>query len=85
MDLSAAVDHINRDWLYKSINQRLPQHNDNGLFRRIESLYLYTTTTLDGNETDIFEILVGVRQAGWARITGPIHPVYGLFNASIST
>ena len=62
VDLSAAFDHINRDWLFKSINQRLPQHSDNGLFRLIESLYSYTTTALDGNETDIFETLVGVRQ-----------------------
>ena len=64
VDLSAAFDHINRDWLFKSINQRLPQHSDNGLFRLIESLYSYTTTALDGNETDIFETLVGVRQGG---------------------
>ena len=64
VDLTAAFDHVNRDWLFKSIKQRLPKGGSNILIELIESIYSYTTTALSESETDIFKIFVGVRQGG---------------------
>ena len=64
VDLSAAFDHINRDWLFKSIHQRLPIDQSNKLFKLLESVYSFTTTALSGNDEDIFNVMTGVRQGG---------------------
>ena len=64
VDLSAAFDHVNRDWLFKSIYQRLPRDQSQKLFKLLESVYSFTTTALSGNDEDIFNVLTGVRQGG---------------------
>ena len=64
IDLTAAFDHVRRKWLFKSIKQRLPKSVGNILIELIENLYSYTTSTLSESNSDIFEILVGVRQGG---------------------
>ena len=64
VDLTAAFDHVRRNWLFKSIKQRFPKHNNNILIELLESLYSYTTTALNESDLDIFEIFVGVRQGG---------------------
>ena len=64
VDLSAAFDHVNRDWLFQSINQRLHNQESQKLFKLLESFYSYTTTALRGHDSEIFDIMVGVRQGG---------------------
>lgn len=64
IDLTAAFDHVRRKWLFKSIKQRFPNQESNTLIDLLESLYSYTTTSLNDSNLDIFEILVGVRQGG---------------------
>ena len=63
IDLTAAFDHVIREWLFKSIKIRFPTH-DNTLIDLLESLYSYTTTSLNDSDLDTFEILIGVRQGG---------------------
>jgi sorting nexin-29 len=64
IDLTAAFDHVNRDWMFESILQRLPNDSNKKLFRLLQSIYAHTTTALSQDETDIFEIHSGVRQGG---------------------
>ena len=64
VDLSAAFDHVERSWLFKSIFQRINSEQHEKLFNLLKSLYSYTTTALDGNPQEIFEITIGVRQGG---------------------
>ena len=61
--MSAAFDHINRDWLFKSLYQRLPVCQNQKLFKLLESIYAFTTTALS-DDADIFNVMVGVRQGG---------------------
>ena len=64
VDLTAAFDHIDRDWLFKMIKQRLPKNANNILFELIKELYTYTTTALADYQEAIFELTLGVRQGG---------------------
>jgi len=64
IDLTAAFDHVRRDWLFNSIKQRFSNQENNILIELLESIYSYTTTALSESESSIFEILVGVRQGG---------------------
>ena len=64
VDLSSAFDHINRDWLFKSICQRFADHEETRLFHILQAIYVHTTTALAENPTDIFNIFTGVRQGG---------------------
>ena len=56
VDLSAAFDHVNRKWIFKTINQRLSSNSNKKLFQLLESIYKYTTTELSGTKEEIFEI-----------------------------
>ena len=64
IDLTAAFDHVNRDWLFTSIKKRFPDHTNNLLFELLQSLYSNTKTALDGDPNFVFETYVGVRQGG---------------------
>ena len=64
IDLTAAFDHVNRDWLFASIRKRFPNHTNNLLFELLQSLYSNTKTALDGDLDSVFETYVGVRQGG---------------------
>ena len=64
VDLSAAFDHVNRRWLFRSIKQRLKGNVDCKLFDLLEALYSSTTSSLAGNELEKFIIELGVRQGG---------------------
>ena len=64
VDLSAAFDHANRKWLFKSLKQRFPNEESNTLIDLLESLYSYTTTSIGKSETNKFELFVGLRQGG---------------------
>ena len=64
IDLTAAFDHIERNWLFKIIKQRVPDSANLKLFELIQAIYSYTTTALNHNDDDIFEIINGVRQGG---------------------
>ena len=64
IDLTAAFDHIERKWLFKSIYQRFPEGANKSMFQLLEALYKYTTTSLAETPTNIFEIMLGVRQGG---------------------
>ena len=46
VDLTAAFDHIEREWLFESIKKRFPDNYNNILIHLIESLYSSTTTAL---------------------------------------
>ena len=46
VDLTAAFDHIDRRWLFKTIKQRLQSDIDCKLFDLLETLYSSTTTAL---------------------------------------
>ena len=64
IDLTAAFDHIKRDWMFITIYQRLEQNADKKLIELLQSIYSYTTTSLAQSPLDIFELLLGVRQGG---------------------
>ena len=64
VDLTAAFDTINRQWMFQSIYQRLPAESNKNLFKLLESIYKYTTTALAEDPDNIFEITSGVRQGG---------------------
>ena len=64
VDLTAAFDHIDRKWLFKTIKQRIKNDTDCKLFNILESLYSSTTTALAEHELDAFIIELGVRQGG---------------------
>ena len=64
VDLTAAFDHIDRRWLFKTIKQRLQSDIDCKLFDLLETLYSSTTTALTGHELEKFVIELGVRQGG---------------------
>ena len=64
VDLTAAFDHIDRRWLFKTIKQRLQNNMNCKLFDLLETLYASTTTALAGHELDMFIIELGVRQGG---------------------
>lgn len=64
VDLTAAFDHIDRTWLFKSIKQRFHNDADCKLIEILEALYETTTTALAGHELETFMIELGVRQGG---------------------
>ena len=64
VDLSSAFDHINRDWLFKSIHQRFAEDQDKSLFLILQAIYAHTTTALAETPDDTFDISTGVRQGG---------------------
>ena len=61
VDLTADFDHVGSGWMFQLIYQRLIKETNRKLFELIESLYSHTTTALQQNLTDIFEIEIGVR------------------------
>lgn len=64
VDLSSAFDHVNRSWLFKSIQQRFTPDQDTTLFQILQAVYHHTTTALAETPDEIFEISIGVRQGG---------------------
>lgn len=62
VDLTAAFDHVVRDWLWRSIGQRFDDKNE--LVEILEAIYRETTTELAGHPEQIFELMSGVRQGG---------------------
>ena len=64
VDLTSAFDHINRDWMFKTITQRFPLGADDKLISLLKSIYEYTTTALSQSPNDAFQIMLGVRQGG---------------------
>ena len=64
VDLSSAFDHVEREWLFKSIANRFPSHQDQTLIQLFRSLYSCTTTSLAETPMDKFNVNVGVRQGG---------------------
>ena len=64
VDLTAAFDHVNRKWLFKSIKQRFKANSDMKLVELLETLYQHTSTSLAETPDDRFETSTGVRQGG---------------------
>ena len=64
VDLSAAFVHIDRKWLFKSIQQRFASDTNTNLVDIMESLYNFTTTSLADTPDDKFDTTSGVRQGG---------------------
>ena len=64
VDLSAAFDHVNRDWMFKTITQRIPNKCNHKLIKILQEIYKHTTTSLEGDPLGIFETKSGVRQGG---------------------
>ena len=54
VDLTAAFDHVERGWVFKSIKNRLPEGFDLELIQLLESLYSNTTTALAETPNDVF-------------------------------
>ena len=74
VDLTAAFDHVERDWLFKTIKCRFKSDYDTTIIKLIESLYECTTASLVETPDDKFELNVGVRQGG---VESPM--LYNLF------
>lgn len=74
VDLSAAFDHVVRNWLFKSIQQRLPPNSDKTLFRILKAVYSHTTTALSEAPEDTFDLTTALRQGG-----PESPPLYNLF------
>ena len=64
VDLTAAFDHVEREWLFKTIYQRFSNSEEKKLIKLFESLYSYTTSALAETPDDIFRLTSGVRQGG---------------------
>lgn len=64
VDLTAAFDHVERKWLFATIEKRFPNGAGHELVELLKALYSYTTTALAENPEDKFELNVGVRQGG---------------------
>ena len=64
VDLSAAFDHVERSWMFKSITNRFPTNSNITLIQLIKTLYEHTTTALAETPDDKFELTAGVRQGG---------------------
>ena len=64
VDLTAAFDHVEREWLFKTIYQRFSNNEEKKLIKLFESLYSYTTSALAETPDDIFRLTSGVRQGG---------------------
>lgn len=62
VDLTAAFDKIEREWLFRSIRQRIP--GSQKIVDILQKLYSYTTTALSETPEDMFELILGVRQGG---------------------
>ena len=62
VDLTSAFDHVNRDWMFKTIFQRLPPGADKKLMLLLKFIYDYTTTALSQTPEDIFD---GLCNAGF--------------------
>ena len=58
--LTAAFDHVKRNWLFKTIDRRLPNHADRTLIKLIEALHSYTTTAISEAPDHIFLLTAGV-------------------------
>ena len=63
VDLTAAFDHIPRDWLFQSIRIRFDNDADLKLFDILEKLYSQTSLTFHEAMT-LFRVSSGVRQGG---------------------
>ena len=63
VDLSAAFDHIPREWLFESIRLRFPPQNTIRMFDILERMYKNTSLTYDEANTT-FKTSSGVRQGG---------------------
>ena len=57
IDLTAAFDHINRDWLFKTIQQRLM--NSNKLIDLLKTLYSSTSTSMNEDSELILNLEYG--------------------------
>ena len=64
VDLTAAFDHFEREWLFKTIYQRFSNDEEKKTTKLIESIYSYTTIALAETPDDIFRLTSGVRQGG---------------------
>ena len=64
VDLTAAFDHVERNWLFMTIEKRFANNSSNELVDLLKAIYSYTTTALAENPDDKFELKVGVRQGG---------------------
>ena len=65
VDLKAAFDHINRDWLFQTILNRFPVHNkSNKIIILLSALYQSATAELNNHPELKFDIKLGVRQGG---------------------
>ena len=64
VDLSAAFDHIIRDFMFNSILSRIPPNANLKLIHLLQNLYNATTTSLAETPDDCFQLFLGVRQGG---------------------
>ena len=72
IDLQNAFDHVNRDWLFQSIRNRLPaQNKNNKIINLLFALYQHTTAQITNQPHLNFDIKLGVASR-WARITNSI-------------
>ena len=55
VDFTVAFDHVNRNWMFKSVKQRLSPGTNVKLFNLLESIYTYTSTALSQDQKQIFE------------------------------
>ena len=62
---AAAFDHVNRDWLFQTILNRLPVHNKNNkIIKLLSALYQSTTAERKNHPELKFGIKLGVHQGG---------------------
>ena len=61
VDLSAAFDHVERRWLFQTIQSRFPNEFNHKILELLESLYSNTTTALAETPEDTFSLTVEVR------------------------
>ena len=62
VDLTAALDHVERSWLFKSIKKRFINDSDQTLIQLIGALYEYTSTALSETPNGKFDLTVDVRK-----------------------
>ena len=65
VDLTAAFDHVERNWLFMTIEKRFANNSSNELVDLLKAIYSYTTTALAENLDDKFELKVGITQKSY--------------------
>ena len=59
INLTAVFDHVERNWMFESTVNRIPENSDRKFITLLQKLYSRTTTALAETPDDVFELRWG--------------------------